>query len=120
MSSADPTYVPTEGRADFAANYKFRTGAAGNYIVNVTSTSGSGNKDVAYKFKKGTSCSSSSWTCAGSRGTSGSITMSNLSANSDYLLMLDAESEEGNSFSHTFRIDCPDPCGWHSQQQSLV
>lgn len=27
MSSADPTYVPTEGRADFAANYKFRTGA---------------------------------------------------------------------------------------------
>ena len=27
MSSADPTYVPREGRADFAANYKFRTGA---------------------------------------------------------------------------------------------
>jgi len=27
MSSADPAYVPTEGRADFAANYKFRTGA---------------------------------------------------------------------------------------------
>lgn len=91
--------------------YKFRTGAAGNYIVNVTSTSGSGNRDVAYKFKKGTSCSSSSWTCAGARGSSGTITMSNLSANSDYLLMLDAESDEGNSFSHTFRIDCPDPCG---------
>lgn len=91
--------------------YKFKTGAAGNYILNVTSVSGSGNRDVAYKFKKGTTCSSSSWTCAGARGSSGTLTLNNLSANSDYLLMLDAESDLGNSFSHSFRIDCPDPCG---------
>lgn len=96
--------------------YRFTTQGAGNYQINVTSVSGSGSREVAYKLKQSTFCSSSGWTCLGSRTTSGTINMNNLAANTTYLLMLDAEQRDGNAFSHTFRIECP-PC---SDIQSIV
>lgn len=89
--------------------YRFTTQAAGNYRINVTSISGSGNREVAYKLKQSTICSSSGWSCVGARSTTGTLNLNNLAANTTYLLMLDAESREGNSFSHTFNIECP-PC----------
>lgn len=89
--------------------YRFTTQGAGNYQINVTSVSGSGSREVAYKLKQSTFCSSSGWTCLGSRSSSGTINMNNLAANTTYLLMLDAEERAGDAFSHTFRIECP-PC----------
>jgi rRNA maturation protein Nop10 len=96
--------------------YRFTTQGAGNYQINVTSVSGSGSREVAYKLKQGTICSSSGWACLGSRTTSGTINMNNLAANTTYQLMLDAEERAGDAFSHTFRIECP-PC---SDIQSIV
>ena len=90
--------------------YRFTTQAAGNYRINVTSISGSGNREVAYKLKQSTICSSSGWSCVGSISTTGSLNLNNLAANTTYLLMLDAESREGNIFSHSFNIECPPLC----------
>ncbi len=90
--------------------YSFTPTITGAHSIQVTSATGTGYMDYAYKAASG-GCSATGWTCIDDINFTGTFSIGTLTAGVQYYILLDAESS--TSSTQTFQVVCPsppDPC----------